>query len=566
MTGLNPSIGLSALAAAQRGLEVVGHNMANAATPGYARQRVELAEARPESRQVGGQVGTGVRVLSVRRVVDRFAVERLRDATASAGYDAALASRLGELERLVADPSEAGLTASAGRFFAAAAELAARPDDSSTRLVFAAEADLLTERLRAVAGGLDGFVADVHAEVEAGVEEVRGLLERVAAVDAAIKEARVAGQQPNDLLDERDRLVSDLAERIGAQASEQTDGSLTVTAGGKLLLSSGRARPLGVEQAADGSSRIAVAGEPLSPGGRLGGLSAAQEEAGGLRADLDEFARGLMLAANGVHATGVPLGGPYTSLQSTVPVQDVNGSGSPLDDPLVAAGLPFPPGASEIVVNVTDFATGSITTTRVGFDPSRQGLGDLAAALDGVAGLRASAGADGILRLDADPGMGFDFAPRAGGSADAGGVLAGLGVGALFAGTGAADVRVADAVAADPSALAAGLSAGAGDGRNAARLAELQGQPLEALQGRSPQESVARMLGRVGAAARRARALSEGSELARGSLERAREEVSGVSVEEEVGAMIQYQRSFQAAARYLQVLHDLAGELMQMVG
>lgn len=565
MAGLDPSIGLSGLRAAQRGLEVVGHNLANATTPGYSRQSVELRAARPEDRAGTGQVGTGVQVVAVRRAVDQLLQGRLMEAEGQAGLASTAAGRLSELESLLGRTDEGSLGALLSRFFAGAAAVAASPDDPTSRAGFVSD-------LRALASGLSGARAaveatrvDIGSELGQRVADLQGALREVAALDQGIVAAKASGQNPNDLLDRRDVLLRDLSRQAGVRAIERDNGAVTLTLGGEVLLSSGKVAELGATTGADGRTQVTVNGRAVDlTAGELAGLQRAQDTALDLRGRLHELARGLILELNRIDSTGVPPGGPRSSLLSTLAVKDQNGTGDPRDDPLVNAGLPIPPGAgpTTLYVNVTDLATGARTETRISFDPRTGTLGDLAAALSGVSGVTATAGSDGRLTIVAGPGQGIDFADHSGaGGSDQQGVLAALGFGQLLTGSGAADIGVAAGV----TGFAAGLGPGAGDGRNAARLAGLERVALPALGGLSLMQGAADLVAESGRASRDAQGLQRATDQALSLLEERRQSASGVSLEDEAADMLRFERAFQASSRYLQVLDGLAEELLGLV-
>ncbi len=567
MAGLDPSIGLSALRAAQRGLEVVGHNLANATTPGYSRQVVDLRAARPEDRLGVGQVGTGVDVVAVRRAVDGLLAGRLRGADAEAGLATASSGRLSELEQLVGRTDEGGLGPLLSRFLAGAAGLAARPDDASARATFVTDLGAVARGLRSTHAALDAARADAGAEVGQAVARLNGLVEQVAALDRGIVEARTGGERPNDLLDQRDVLLRDLSRVAGVQAAERSDGGVRLTLGSVTLLAAGgRTTPLAAGTDGSGLATIVEAGtgRPVEvTTGEVAGLRQAQGRLAAARDGVDALARALISEVDRLGATGVVQGGPPGTITSSLRVQDLNRTGDPTDDPLSAAGLPLAPGGpTRIVVGVTDLATGVRTTTQVAFDPRSGSLRDLAGALDGVAGLTATAGPDGLLRVVADPGRGVDFADPA---SDAGGVLGALGVQPLLVGRGAADLAVAPGVLADPRAIPAGLGPGAADGRNAARLAALERAPLAGLGGRTLVDFAAGLVADAGEGARQAAGLVEATESAVAGLEGRRQATSGVSVEEEVEDLMRFERSFQAASRYLRVLDGLADDLLGIV-
>ncbi|MCA8924672.1 MAG: flagellar hook-associated protein FlgK [Planctomycetes bacterium] len=566
MAGLDASIGLSGLLASQRGMDVVGHNIANASTPGFTRQSVELVSANPTSHPVG-QMGNGVRVAMVRQVADAFLDGRVRVAEGTQGYDHALAQRLGEIEGVLGDTSEGGLGGLLSGFFSAADALGVTPDDPSTRVTFLSSAARLAEGFQNTASFLEASRASVTGEVEGLIDEVNQLATQVADLNLAILNVEGSGQQANDLRDQRGVAARRLARLVGAQTTAQSsDGALKVTVAGRILVAGTRPRALEVQQDAAGNARIHFAGVASSlslDGGEVGGLLAAQQETAGLVGQVDRLAQSVIREANRIHATGVPGSGPYTTLQTTLGAQDLDLSGDPGDDPLAAAGLGFAPGATTLTVNVTD-PGGALSTTQIALDPAVDGLNALAAALTALPGLNASVSPSGLLTINAAAGFAFDFADRGGGDSDPGGVLAALGAAPLFQGSGAFDMAVA--AGASPQALASGLGPGQSDGRNALRFSGIGRAEFAELEGESAQGFLAVIVSQAGQATKVAEDRSQASARVLEQLEGQREGVSGVSMEEEVANMIRFQRGFEAASRYLSVLNGLSDELMRMIG
>lgn len=567
MAGLDPYVGLTALLAAQRGLDVVGNNVANANTPGYTRQVVQLAEA-PAIDATHGQIGSGVQVLGVERVADAFLDGRVRDAAATNAADSAEAERLNEVQGILGTTGTGTLSSLLSSYYASAQALAASPADRGARTQYVASAQGLAHGLNGARAALESERSDIAAEVKQDVAQANGLAKQVGSLNAQIQQVQSRGETANALVDQRDQVVRQLAQLLGAEGVSRPDGTMDVSAGGQLLVSGTNASTLETAQDPRLGTVVRYAGSTATAAigtGTVGGLLAATNATiPGLEGQLDQLALGVATQANSVNATGVPASGPMTSLATTIPVQDVNGSGSPTDDVLARAGLPSTPGAGTILVNVTDLATKAVTTTKVAFDPASQSLSGLATALSAVPGVTATAGADGILRISAAPGQAFDFGDRAGaGGSDAGGILGALGAQPIFTGSTAATIAVAANVVANPGAVAAGSGPDGGDGSNAARLAD---QPVAALGNASPSQFLASLVASAGTQAADASTRQQGSGQSLKTLEDARTGLSGVSTEEEVANMIQFQNSFQAASQLLAVVDKLTQTLMGIVG
>jgi len=553
--------GLSGLLSAQRALEVVGHNVANASTPGYSRQRVELATGRPQSAVGAGQIGTGVKVAAIRRTVDEFLAGRVQGAESQLGAAETFASGVGEFEEMWHHGGET-LGASMTALANAAEELAARPDDVVLRTQFLDQAQDLARRVRGLAEDTTQLRSDLGRSVAVDLDEANGLVQEVKALSLDIRSLQVSGQAPNDLVDRREVAIRALSRLVGAEASENGSGGVVLRVGGRVLLSGQNAETLSATQNADGIAVVRLGDEVVDlDGGQVLGVQQAQASGLSADADLDSLARSVMQAVNRANAAGVPASGPYTLLQSGWPVADHNGNGILTEGPLAVSGLPFVPSATTLQVSVTD-PGGVRTTTPVSFDPATGSLDDLAAALDAVPFLNATASSGGILTLGAAPGYAFDFADLSGGDPDPGGLLASLGFGAVFQGQNAASMEVA---ATSPTDLALGWTASPGDGRNATRIASALSEGSALLEGATPSGFLGGIVSQQGLVARRANSSLESSGATLDALEDRIQSVSGVSLEEEVADLLKFQQAFQASARFLQVVNDISTTLMGIV-
>lgn len=553
--------GLSGLLSAQRALEVVGHNVANASTPGYSRQRVELSTRRPQSAVGAGQIGTGVQITAIRRTVDAFLAGRVHGAEARLGDATTFAAGVGEFEEMWQNGAET-LGASMTALANAAEELAARPDDAVLRTQFLDQAQDLARRVRTMAEDAAQLRSDLGQSVAVDLDEANGLVEDVKSLSMEIRALEVSGQSPNDLVDRREVAIRALSRLVGAEASDNGSGGIALRVGGRILLSGQNSELLSASQDAQGVAVVRLGDETVQlEGGQVLGVQRAQAAGLSSEADLDALARSLMREVNRANAAGVPASGPYTFLESGWPTADHNGNGVLTEGPLAQSGLPFTPGATTLQVSVTN-PGGARTTTPLSFDPATGSLDDLAAALDAVPFLNAAAGTDGILRLSAAPGYAFDFADTSGGDPDPGGLLASLGFGAVFQGRGASDIDVA---VSSPDALALGWTASPGDGRNATRIAAALSEGSASLGGATPSGFLGGIVSEQGLAARRANSSLESSGATLDALEDRIASVSGVSLEEEVADMLKFQQAFQASARFLQVVNEVSTTLLGIV-
>lgn len=415
MAGLGLDIGLKALLTSQTALDVIGHNVANASTPGYSRQTLSLSASRTV-RLRGLALGTGVSGDSVSRSVDDLILRRLVAQTSSFHRLDRLRAGLSQVEALLGEPGESGLGARIDALFGGLAELSSNPGDAVLRAGVVQDATAFTDQLHQLVGGLDDLAQDSIAQITSEVERVNQIAAEIARLNQEVGELEASGVPANDLRDQREQRLRDLAELVNVQYQEAGQGAVRVTIGGRLLVGVSQAYEMTAESDPEGNVRLGIQGSdvPLEvlQGAIAGRLSVGQSLAPSLRGRLDDFARSMILEFNRAHSTGVPASGPFQSLVGEYAVTDHDGDGVRTDELLASTGLPFEIAEGRLYVSVTDLASGAVDVHALDVDPQRDTVADLIAAFDGIDGLDASLDAQGRLQLLADPGKGFDFAPR----------------------------------------------------------------------------------------------------------------------------------------------------------
>ncbi len=275
------SIGVRAMAASYASMQTTSHNISNANVEGYSRQQTMLATARGQFTGVG-YFGRGVDVAGVQRTQDAFLAREAATSKSLSSMDAVRATYLDQLQS-VYRTGEQGIGHAISQFFSAMSDLASRPADAASRQVVLARAQDLTLRFRDAGVQLGQLQGTVTQELEASVSAVNGLAASIARVNSEIASARGLGQEPNDLLDERDRLISKLSEQVQVTTIAAEDGSMGVFIGGgqRLVLGGVAERLQRIPDPFD-ASRAGVAmteGASLRPlavdalgGGRIAGL------------------------------------------------------------------------------------------------------------------------------------------------------------------------------------------------------------------------------------------------------------------------------------------------------
>lgn len=230
------SSGVSALLAFQRSLETVSHNIANANTPGYSRQTLDLQTRTPNLLN-GNYVGTGVEVGSARRVTDQILIDQVRVTRSAASEMESLHALAKELDSILGDET-ISLSGGFDNFNAALQGVSNSPDSVAARQAFIAASNNLINRFSSLEQQFNRITTTMNGQMDAVVEQVNSLTSSIAAINNELLSSQGSSAQPNDLLDKRDQLIADLGELVGIRVVEDSEGSQNVflTSGAVLVL------------------------------------------------------------------------------------------------------------------------------------------------------------------------------------------------------------------------------------------------------------------------------------------------------------------------------------------
>ncbi|MFW5816558.1 MAG: flagellar hook-associated protein FlgK [Wenzhouxiangella sp.] len=271
-------IGVSGLLATQRALATTANNITNASTEGYSRQRVNFSTRPPEF--LGGSFqGTGVQTSSVSRIYDGFLTGEIRSGLSGEGRLSTFAGLAGRVGDIVGSEAS-GLSGGLQSFFSSLEGLANDPSSTPVRQVVISEAESLARRFTTLDSRLESVGREVDGRVAGAVDEINGLASSIAELNERIARAQGAsgGAGPNDLLDQRDQLISELSGKIEVSTIDQGDGVVNVFVGnGQNLVLGGNVNSLSVGAGDFGAQtqEVRVGNTPVTnqlTGGELGGL------------------------------------------------------------------------------------------------------------------------------------------------------------------------------------------------------------------------------------------------------------------------------------------------------
>jgi flagellar hook-associated protein 1 len=312
---LGLDVALRALQASQQALETTSHNIANANTPGYSRQEALLSATAPYtvptlgSNLYAGQIGTGVTVTAVRRYRDAFLDLQVRQETQNLSMSTTKRDILQQIELILPEPSDSGLSSLLDRFWDSWDDLSNQPQSSATRTAVRQEADNLCAALNHASQQLTMLQSDQDTQIQLKVQEINSIAQQIAALNQDIQKVQITGNNPNDLQDQRDLLLDRLSQLTNATYREGEDGIMSVFIGGTALVYNFEAKALTAEPGAHIRWADSAASAPDADisGGELGGIFAGRQAVVTTMSRLDQLATGLSDAVNFVHQQGFGL-------------------------------------------------------------------------------------------------------------------------------------------------------------------------------------------------------------------------------------------------------------------
>jgi flagellar hook-associated protein 1 FlgK len=650
-------IGLSALRTHQQELTTLGNNIANASTPGYHRQRAELVN-RPGVVQGGHLVGAGVNVAVINRLRDTATEEALLRNESLIGLVGTELSVAENVERLLT-PGDASVHARLSDFFNRLEALSNNPEEATVRGEFLNAAESLVEEFNLIDNELAGLDREIRDEAGLATKQINGLIDDIAGLNKQIYYERAVGRQPNDLLDRRDQLTTNLSQWLDVSLETQENGRDVVYISGGAIAITGTSKHVAVRSDGNGGLELSRESDrttiPISSGKLRGLFEAANQTIPAVRQTFEAFTSELIQAVDQQHALGLPASGAYDILPGSRAVDS-------LTLPLNQAGGEFPITAGELSITVTDVATGVRSTQRISIDPTVDSITDVASRLDALSGIFAAvdpqantlviAGEGGSLidfagrpdntpdlssvsgttqpefsgtytgsvngqyavtfsgagdigttagltatvrnlagdvvaRLDVgagyeagvplqiEAGVSLSFSPGTVAAADTfsilttadgdtSNILSALGINSFFTGDAPGKYGIRKDLVSDPSLLAVSKTGRTGEAQNIAALAILRDIPSASLQDRTFVETLADLTAGAGLDVQHSQNQESQLIAFNERLQTDRDSVSGVDPNEELLRMLEVERAFQAAARFISVIDETITELLNM--
>ncbi|MGB3430745.1 flagellar hook-associated protein FlgK [Achromobacter sp.] len=550
-------LALGGLNAAQAGLATTSHNINNATTVGYNRQRVMVSTAGAQATS-NGYIGRGVQVDTVERSYDSFLYKQLVGAQGSGAQLQTQYNQVSAINNLFADRT-VGIAPGLANFFTSMNAVASKPADPAARQDLLGKANSLATQIRSAYTEMQNQRIGLNTQITTTVEQVNSYLTRIDDLNQQISLAtgKAGGSPPNDLLDQRDQAVMELNQLVGVTTYEQGDKiNITLANGGQALLSGNTIYPLQAVASSKDAGRTTIAytlpagaGKTVAvelndtevTGGSLGGLL--QFRATSLdvmQSQLGQMAVGLALSFNEQHKQGLD--------QNGNPGTDFFGIGSP-------QGVPNAQNKSNASISgqFTNLNNINAKEYEISFDGTNYRVLRMPEGSQVYNG--PATGTPGTLNLDGEMGVTLTISapPQAGDkwslapTRDA-----------------ARDLTV---LISDPYKIAAADTAGGdANGKNALKLAQLQNSKVLGNGTMSVNDMFGQVVNTVGVQTAQLKSAATAQANLITQKTAAQQAVSGVNLNEEYVSLSLYQEQYQASARIIDVASTMFDTLLGLRG
>lgn len=243
------SIGLSGMEASRLGMQVVQHNVANANTAGYSRQTASQATNYAQGTGVG-YFGSGTHVVTVKRQYDRFLTDQVNRAQTNLSALTASANQMAVIDQMLADPAT-GVSPAIQQFFNAAQQVAAYPASIAARQSMVSAAQTMTTRINTMGQRIADLSVQTDLQLRTDATALNAYAQQLSVLNVQINKAASFGHAPNDLLDKRDQLITEMGKIADISTVQVTTeglsgfGSIQVYLGsGYLLVGDNNAYPV----------------------------------------------------------------------------------------------------------------------------------------------------------------------------------------------------------------------------------------------------------------------------------------------------------------------------------
>ncbi|WP_427138352.1 flagellar hook-associated protein FlgK [Psychrobacillus psychrodurans] len=500
----------------QTALYTVGHNISNANTLGYSRQRVNMQPTLPypgiglNAPKVPGFIGTGVEAHSIQRIRDQFIDRQYRQETNELGYWETKSKAITQMEDIMAEPSDYGLNESLDLFWKSLEELSTSPENAGTRRVVTERGVTAAESFNYIYKQLVEVQGNLKNEIDVTTKDVNSILKQIAALNENIAKVEPNGYLPNDLYDARDTLVDELSQYF----------------------------PIKIEYAKNGGNSLAIAEGNMTISIRTGkpvpndtikiveGKEASQFEHNLPVGDTKDPFQGFTI--NGIPANGATINHTELLPNQGKMLSLINSYGYGANKEGV-----YPEMLAQLDKMAQEFAKAfnEVHSKGYGLPPGNSHLEN----------------------FFVDPNI--PYAPVDPNNPDYGNTIT------------AGNIAVNKVIKDDPSKVAASTEPDQeGNGKNAVLLAAVKTTSILGLGNATVQSFYQSLIGKLGVDGEQANRLAETTAVKQLTIANNRASVSSVSLDEEMTNMIIYQQAYNASARMITVVDETLDKIINGMG
>jgi flagellar hook-associated protein 1 len=531
------NIGQTALSAAQAGLSVTGHNIANASTPGYSRQ--EIVQTTAMAQKFGsGFFGQGTEVSQVKRNYNNFLAIQLNNAQSNSSATTTYANQMSQIDNILAD-SDAGLSPTFQQFFASVQELSSNPGDAASRQAVISSAQTLVNRFADIGSRLEELRTGVNMQLTTYTQQVSSYATQIAQLNTTISKAVAVDptNPPNDLMDQRDLMISELNKLVKTDIQQQGDGSYNVYIGnGVPLVVGSKAYSLKTVNSSTDPSRLEVAyvnnivtelDSNSLVGGAIGGLLQFRSNSlDSIQNQLGQIATVFASTFNAQHQAGYDAAGVAGTAFFNVPTPQTYGHANNS-------------GGASITASITNANALTSSDYRIQYDGSNYN----------------------ITRLSDNTVQSFASLPQTVDGLSINGTFA-TGDSFLIQPTRNSATALSVAISDVNKIAAADNTGGSGNNTNALLLADLQNQGTLNNSSISYENAFAQIVSAVGNKTNELKVTGAAHAALLAQAEATQQSESGVNLDEEAANLLRYQQAYQAAGKVMQIASSLFETLL----
>ncbi len=562
MSSLNSSLhmGQHALSINQRAMQTVGHNIANQETEGFSRQQVHSGTAAPDPTGVGG----GAKAQPTSRVYDKFVQRKILQENPRSGMFKSRGEFLQKIEIIFSETEGNGLHQALNEFWNSWSQLSNQPESESARIQVRERSDVLARRFRGMHSQLDGLRNEINGRLVATINKVNELGQKVAELNRQIISYESGQRNANDMRDARNQAIEELSELVDVNSFENPNGRVTVIIGRDWTLVEGNNRyqlegkmkggELGMLRI-DGVSindnrrdltRIFREGEMSEM------LRMRDDTIVGYQHNLDEIAFNLVGQVNKIHATGTGINSATDLMKSTFGLNSTALS-QPL--PFLKDGI--------FQLHLVDPHNEILETYEIEIQAGIDTLPDIVQRLNQTISdpglLQASIEADGSMLLQSASDYKFIFGE------DQSSITQVLGLNSFFDTLkGAEDIQLSEHIRENTNNISTGKDLIPGDNRVALEIAKLQTRPTMRDETMTFDEYYNGVLTGMGLKIQRNKTEQAQQESMVRQFKEIRSSISSVNMDEELTDMMQYQKAYEASARFINTVDRMMETVIKM--